>query len=353
MKRLVLMAAVMAASDVEPTTAQEPGWVSLFDGKTLAGWQPSERPESWAIEDGSLVTRGERSHLFYMGAVANHEFKNFELSAEVMTAPGANSGIYVHTRLQGPGFPETGYELQVINSNPPVTGNAYVEHKMTGSIYAIRNTWKAPAQDNEWFRYRVRVVGKTIQTFVNDSLICEYTEPESPFRPSDKRGRLLGSGTFALQAHDPGSIVRYRALKVRLLPDGAIGSGTPLADRELDELITQLSNDNVPLIDLGLVPPAGPPTEGLASDARRYGVTPGNVLPIEALSRYGRSLFIVNDRDRAPDPAVLQSAKAAGARIAFSSGGERTIDEARFKRRLQAIKAAQLGWQEFWVPGKP
>jgi hypothetical protein len=224
---------------------------------------------------------------------------------------------------------------------------------MTGSIYAIRNTWKAPAQDNEWFRYRVRVVGKTIQTFVNDSLICEYTEPESPFRPSDKRGRLLGSGTFALQAHDPGSIVRYRALKVRLLPDGAIGSGTPLADRELDELITQLSNDNVPLIDLGLVPPAGPPTEGLASDARRYGVTPGNVLPIEALSRYGRSLFIVNDRDRAPDPAVLQSAKAAGARIAFSSGGERTIDEARFKRRLQAIKAAQLGWQEFWVPGKP
>ena len=49
---------------------------------------------------------------------------------------------------------------------------------------------------------------------------------------------------------------------------------------------------------------------------------------------------------------MLQSAKAAGARIAFSSGGDTTIDEARFKRRLLAIKAAPLAWQDFWVPGK-
>ena len=352
MKRLVLVAFVMAASGVGRTTAQEAGWVSLFDGKTLTGGQAAERFESWAIEDGSLVTRGERSHLFYVGTVANHELKNFELSAEVMTAPGSNGGIYVHAKLQGPGWPEAGYEMQVINSNPPVTGNAYVEHKMTGSIYAIRNTWKAPAKDDEWFRYRVRVAGKTIQTFINDVLTCEYTETQSPFRPSDKRGRLLGSGTFALQAHDPGSVVRYRALKVRLLPDDAASTGTPLADRELDELITRLSNDNVPLIDLGLVPPVGPAGEAFASEARRYGVTPGNALPIEAISRYGRSVFVVNDRDQAPDPAVLQSAKAAGAKIAFSSGGDTKIDEARFKRRLQAIEAARLVWQDFWVPGK-
>jgi hypothetical protein len=353
MKRLMLVAFVMATAGLHPAAAQEGGWVSLFDGKTLTGWQPSERPESWAIEDGSIVTRGERSHLFYVGSVANHEFKNFEFQAEVMTAPGTNSGIYVHSKLQGPGFPEAGYEMQVINSNlPPVTGNEYVEHKMTGSIYAIRNTWKAPAKDNEWFRYRIRVVGKTIQTFVNDALICEYTEGEKPFRPADKKGRLLGSGTFALQAHDPGSIARYRGLKVRLLPDNAPTPGTPLADRELDELITQLSNDNVPLIDLGLLSPGGADSEAFASEARRYGMTPGGVLPIDALSRYGRSVLVVNDREQAPEPAVLLYAKIARARIAFSSGGESRIDEARLKRRLQAIKTAGLVWRDFWVPGK-
>jgi Domain of Unknown Function (DUF1080) len=353
MKRLMLVAFVMAMAGGPPATAQDAGWVSLFDGKTMAGWQAAERPESWVIEDGSLVSKGERSHLFYVGAVANHEFKNFELSAEVMTSPGANSGIYVHTKLQGPGWPEAGYELQVINSNPPATTpTTYIEHKMTGSIYAIRNTWKAPAKDNEWFRYRIRVVGKTIQTFVNDALICEYTEPASPFRPADKRGRLLGSGTFALQAHDPGSVVRYRALKVRLLPDDSPTPGTPLTDPELDELITQASNDNVPLIDLGLVPAGGAGGEALAGEARHYGVTPGGAFPLEAIRGYKRSLLIVNDREQAPDPAVLQYAKTAGVRIAFSSGGDGRIDEARLKRRLQAIKASGLVWRDFWVPGK-
>ena len=66
--------------------------------------------------------------------------------------------------------------------------NGYIEHKMTGSIYAIRNTWIAPAKDNEWFNYRIRVVGKTIQTFINDDLICEYAEPASPTAPRTSQG---------------------------------------------------------------------------------------------------------------------------------------------------------------------
>ena len=159
-----------------------------------------------------FVSRGERSHLFYVGKVGKHDFRNFEFSADVMTSPGANSGIYVHTKWQGPGWPEAGYELQVINSNPPAEKmNGYIEHKMTGSVYAVRNTWQAPVEDNEWFNYRIRVVGKTIQTFINDQLICEYAEArECRSGPTDKKGRLLGSGTFALQAHDPGSVVKYR-----------------------------------------------------------------------------------------------------------------------------------------------
>ena len=252
----------------------------MQDGKSLAGWKAAERPESWVVEDGAFVSRGERSHLFYVGKVGKHDFKNFEFSADVMTSPGANSGIYVHTKWQGPGWPEAGYELQVINSNPPAEKmNGYIEHKMTGSIYAVRNTWVAPANDNEWFNYRIRVVGKTIQTFINDKLICEYAEPENAFRPPDKKGRLLGSGTFALQAHDPGSVVKYRNMKVKLLAkDAAPPAGlVPLADRELDQLVTQASNDNIPLIDLGLVAPDGDPA--FWSLAHRLGVTPVSAFP--------------------------------------------------------------------------
>jgi hypothetical protein len=352
MKRFAVWGFVVMGLATAPLAVSQ-DWIALQDGKTLDGWKAAERPESWVVEDGVFVSRGERAHLFYVGKVAKHDFKNFEFSADVMTSPGANSGIYAHTKWQGPGWPEAGYELQVINSNPPAEKmNGYIEHKMTGSVYAVRNSWQAPVADNVWFNYRIRVVGKTIQTFINDKLICEYAEGPTPFRPDDKKGRLLGSGTFALQAHDPGSIVKYRNMKVRLLAnDAAPPAGlVPLADRELDQLITQASNDNIPLIDLGLSAPDGGPTEEFMRQARRYGLLP---LRMQELPQMSSSIAVLVDRDRGPDVELLKNLKAKGYRVAFSSGGATSFDEAQLKRRLLAIRDAGLSWQDFWVPGKP
>ena len=354
MRGLIALAAIVMAFGAGTSGAQD-GWGSLFDGKTMNGWQPSENPQSWAIENGAIVTRGPRSHLFYVGDVASHNFRNFEFAAEVMTAPGSNGGIFIHTKSEGPGFPPAGYELQVINTAPPAPAanpNAYIERKMNGSIYAVRNAWTTTVKDNEWYRYRIRVVGKTIQTYINDVLTCEYTEPENPFRPPDKRLRLLGSGTFALQAHDPNSVVHYRALRVRVLPDNATSNVPAVTDRELDELITRLSNDNFPLIDVGLVTPAGAAAEVFRAELRRYGITPGTAFPNMSVDRPGAPITVVNDRTEAPDPAALQKIKADGGKIVFSSGGESRIDEARLKRRLQAIRAAKLSWQDLWIPGQ-
>ena len=349
MKRLVLsMFAALAFAASPSLPAQE--WIPLQDGKSLGGWKPAERPESWVVEDGAFVSRGDRSHLFYVGKVGKHDFRNFEFSAEVMTSPGANSGIYVHTKWQGPGWPEAGYELQVINSNPPAENmDGYVEHKMTGSIYAVRNTYVAPAKDNEWFTYRIRVVGKTIQTFVNDQLICEYAEPPNPFRPADKKKRLLGSGTFALQAHDPGSVVKYRNMKVKILPaDAKPPEGlVPITDPALEELVTQASNDNIAMIDFRLTPEGN--ADEFWSDARRYGVTPLRMY--EQPGTPAPVAFFV-DRTQSPDVEALKKLKAQGYRFGFLSDAH-TFDEAQLKRRLQTIKAAGLGWKDFYVPGKP
>jgi hypothetical protein len=349
---LLVMAAVMAASGMAaPVMAQE--WIPLQDGKSMAGWKAAEKPESWKVEDGAFVSVGDRSHLFYVGKVARHDFRNFEFSAEVMTSPGANSGIYIHTRWQGPGWPEAGYELQVINSNPPAENtNGYVEHKMTGSIYAVRNTWVAPAKDNEWFNYRIRVVGKTIQTFINDKLICEYAEPANAFRPPDKKGRLLGSGTFALQAHDPGSVVKYRNMKVKLLPNDAKAPAEILPlDPELDQLLTQASNDNIPLIDISPGPFAGDP-ENFARLLRQYGMNWGSDLPAVNVAALPASTVVVVDNRSPPSVELLKAAKAAGAQVVFSTAGTGGMTQTRLKARLQAIKDAGLGWKDFWVPGK-
>ncbi len=322
-------------------------WISLFDGESLSGWKINESPESWAVEEGAIVTRGTRSHLFYDGEVANHDFKNFIFEADVMTEPGANSGIYIHTAFQDEGWPAAGYECQVINTNP-AGPSKYVEHKMTGSIYAVRNVWKAPAGDKVWFRYRIRVAGKTIQTYIDGRLICEYTEPEDAWRPDDKKGRILGSGTFAFQAHDPGSVVHYRNIRVRLLPDNAGGRGVGERDPEMDRLLTQFANSNHALIDVGIETPSLDYAAQQASMSRKLGIT---IMDAD-LHSAPTNLLLVNDRDEAPDVDLLKAAKANGCLIAFSSGGETRLLRARVKSRLLAMEAAGLSWEDLWVPGK-
>ena len=59
---------------------------------------------------------------------------------------------------------------------------------------------------------------------------------------------------------------------------------------------------------------------------------------------------MIFDSDSAPDVAALKGAKAAGLKVVFNSDGK--LDEARLKRRLQAIRDAGLDWKDFWVPGK-
>ncbi len=201
-----LSAAETAVTPPEKTA----GWESLFDGRSLDGWKASETPETFSVRDGEIVVRGPRSHLFYVGAVGNHELKNFELSVEVMTFPGANSGVYFHTAWQESGWPEKGYEVQVDNSHQ--------DPSRTAGLYGIKANLVAPAKDGEWFTMTVRVEGKHVVTAVGGKVIIDYTEEEKPERPKNFAGRLIGSGTFALQGHDPGSEVHFRNLKVRALP---------------------------------------------------------------------------------------------------------------------------------------
>ena len=274
MKKLTLLIPVVLLFAFSSCTKSD-GWISLFDGKSMKDWKPSENKDSWKVENGMLVTRGNRSHLFYNGSVGNHDFKNFELSVDVMTEPGSNSGIYFHTGYQEKGWPARGYECQVINSNRKAEAGAYVEHKMTGSLYAIRNLWKAPVKDNEWFNYRIVVQGRTIRTYINDSLMVDYTEPENPYRPKSMKGRVLSHGTFALQCHDPKSVVYYKNIKVKILPDDLPTPGTPPEDRAFEKKLIDLANSNFPLMDLHVHLKGGLTLNQALAHARKYGFTYG------------------------------------------------------------------------------
>ncbi len=187
------------------------GWASLFDGADLDGWKVSENPGSVRVEDGAIVVGGPRAHAFYDGAVYRHSFKNFEFEASVRVDPGANSGIYFHTRFQESGWPSKGYEVQV--------NNTHGDWRKTGGLYAVQDVRESPVRDGEWFRVRIAVQDRHIQVYVNDDLTADYTEPEDVQREKALAGRLLSRGTFALQCHDPDSVVRFKDLRVRVLPE--------------------------------------------------------------------------------------------------------------------------------------
>lgn len=202
-------ALLLAPQSVSRLEAQD-GWVSLFDGKSLDGWKVGENASTFSVQDGAIVVFGPRAHLYYMGPVENHVFRNFEWKADVMTFPGSNSGMYFHTEFQEGGWPQKGYEVQVNNS--------HTDPIRTGSLYNIVNVMNtAPARDNEWFTQHVIVQGKKVTIKVNGRTTAEYTEPEGVTRPADMKGRLISQGTFALQGHDPKSRVHYKNIMVKAI----------------------------------------------------------------------------------------------------------------------------------------
>lgn len=210
-KSYFLLVAVCLSLLSAKSPGQKSNWVSLFDGKTLNGWKVGDNAESFSVQDSSIVVNGKVAHLFYDGPVQQHNFKNFEFKADVMTMPGSNSGIYFHTQYQESGWPKKGYEAQVNNS--------HTDWRRTGSLYAIQDVKEVYARDNEWFTEYIKVEGKHIIIKVNDHVVVDYTEPSDIKREKGMEERLLSSGTFALQGHDPGSKVLYKNIMVKALPE--------------------------------------------------------------------------------------------------------------------------------------
>ena len=194
MKTALLGALVAAGAMI--ATAQTGGgeWVKMFDGKTLDGWKATERPENWKVEDGAIVGRGERSHLFWM----KEECENCEFKANVKINKGGNSGMYFRAAF-GPGWPK-GYEAQVNTSHgDPVK---------TGSLYNIVKNLEKLVPEDTWFTQHIIADGNHITIKVNDKVVVDHVESKNEYT----------KGYLALQQHDPGTVVMYKDLMYRRLP---------------------------------------------------------------------------------------------------------------------------------------
>ena len=197
MLHLVLIAglAVSLIAADNPVKPKGKGWVSMFDGKTLNGWKANENDSSWSVKDGSIVGDGERSHLFW----TVRQCTNCEFFAEVKLNHGGNSGMYFRAKMEK-GWPP-GYEAQVNNTHP--------DWRRTGSLYGIQDVKEQLVPDDTWWTQHVIADGNHIIIYVNDKKVVDYVDDKNRFT----------EGYCALQQHNKGSVVMFRNLYFKPLPD--------------------------------------------------------------------------------------------------------------------------------------
>ncbi len=99
-----------------PLAPEDPGWVQLFNGTDLTGWKTHpDQPGDWKVENGILVGRGPRSHLFS----ARGDYENFHLRVEARVNNLGNSGVYFRSEygLGWGGKNPKGYEAQIFQGD--------------------------------------------------------------------------------------------------------------------------------------------------------------------------------------------------------------------------------------------
>lgn len=199
------------------------GFVSLFNGKDLAGWINGP-DESWIVEDGVITLRrqmdGREHNADYLWA--KDVYDDFVLDLEFKIPERANSGIFLRTSdLKDPVY--TGIEVQVSNS---FGRNKLSKGGTAGAIYdclaPTKNTIKTPG---EWNRCIITCNDNLITVVLNGEQIIKmdldkWTEHnKNPDGSSNKFPRALKDfapkGYIGFQDH--GRLVWYRNIKIKRL----------------------------------------------------------------------------------------------------------------------------------------
>ncbi|WP_209330057.1 3-keto-disaccharide hydrolase [Lunatimonas salinarum] len=210
MKKIILLCTLaVIAFSAHAQKKSKDGWYTLFDGKSLKGWEVGVNAESFNVVDGAIKVDGPRAHLFYAGKVNKHDFKNFEFETKIKTEPKANSGIFIHTTYIEDGWPDVGYEIQV--------NQTHGDWRKTGSVYSFKDVRETFVNDGEWYTKTIIVQGNKVTVKVNGKVINEFVEANDRGDIGESKKRL-GHGTIALQAHDPNSVIYYKDIRIKPLP---------------------------------------------------------------------------------------------------------------------------------------
>jgi hypothetical protein len=201
-------------------TAEEKGFVSLFNGKNKSGWKTyPTQPGDWSIVKGTngdvLTGSGtmrlmQGRHLFS----ERGDYKDFHLRVEARINNGGNSGVYVRTQF-GPGFPK-GYEAQINSTHRDAikTGSLYpaFDAKLTKEQRNKLIVKEMLVKPDEWFTLELIAQGNHIVIKVNDKTTVDFVDESNAYT----------KGHIALQKHDAGTVCEFRRIEIKELDSGKV-----------------------------------------------------------------------------------------------------------------------------------
>jgi hypothetical protein len=182
----------------------EPGFKSLFDGKTLKGWDGD--PQLWKVENGLIVGSTDgveiKDNQFL---ISKKNYSDFIVRFEVKLRNG-NSGMQFRSEHIG-NWVVKGLQADMAEGN--WWGSIYDEKGKRGVIV---NGWKGKAETvvkkDDWNSYEIFAQGDQIRITVNGLVTSELKDI-----PGGRR-----DGILALQVHrGPGMRVEFRNLRIREL----------------------------------------------------------------------------------------------------------------------------------------
>lgn len=186
---------------------------SLFDGKSLAGWEGDTK---WWRVDGGLITGGSLTekvpHNFFLATT--RRFQNFDLTLKlkltgVPNTGMINSGVQIRS-LRVPNNTEmSGYQ---VDAGDGWWGKLYDESRRNKVIAESANlpAVNAAVKPGDWNEYRIRAEGPRIRSWINGVAALDYTETES---------NIARDGQIAIQIHSGGmALVQVKDVQVEVLP---------------------------------------------------------------------------------------------------------------------------------------
>jgi hypothetical protein len=189
------------------------GWVQIFNGKDLEGWEQRNGTATYKVEDGCVVgTTSEGSPNSFL--CTKKDYGDFELVFEVKVDDQLNSGVQFRSRTKDNKPSERVHGPQVEIATDGSAGCVYGEGTSFGWLSGPTDDAKKRGafKKGEWNKYRLVAKGKHIQTWLNDIPIVDFeetkTEQPTGFIGLQVHGIAKGAGPFS---------VRWREIYLREL----------------------------------------------------------------------------------------------------------------------------------------